>query len=87
MGKKCRDMLSERNNITIHTLIAFFRDNIPLNFNIKIFGSACTSMFSKIEPNDIDLLVKNESNRNVLSHGCMGFMGIDLDPIIINHIL
>ncbi len=61
MEKYCKEMLClPCNEITNQTLIVFFRDNIPLNFNIKIFGSAVTSIYSKIEPNDIDLLVKNE---------------------------
>ncbi len=60
---------SKKCNIITHDytktmLINFFLTTVPLFFNIEIFGSAVMSIFSNIEPNDIDMIADSNHEKN-----------------------
>ncbi len=57
---ECKQLLKKNKQVTKNELIVFFRNNIPQVFNMKVFGSACMSMFSGIEANDIDLCTESK---------------------------
>jgi hypothetical protein len=54
-------------SISKKELIVFFRNHIVHVFKIKVFGSAVMSMFSGIEPNDIDLYVESKQDVDYFS--------------------
>src|SRR5437016_945192 len=47
-----RNRHNNNNPITKQLLINFFRDNIPKNFCIKVFGSSVMKIFSNIDATD-----------------------------------
>ncbi len=47
-------------------LIMFFRENLPKLFNVSIFGSAVSSIYSGIQPDDIDIMTTSVHQRDTL---------------------
>jgi hypothetical protein len=54
-------------SISKQDLIIFFRNNIVHVFELKVFGSAVMSMFSEIEPNDIDLYAASKQGIKIFT--------------------
>lgn len=78
--RKCTRILREQ-SISKKELIVFFRDHIVHVFNIKVFGSAVMSMFSGIEPNDIDLYIDSKQDIKIFSNWMISTFGSALHTL------